>query len=236
MVTVAGVLAALATWLALGRCPSARPRLRDRPVPAAAPRRSPLSGPLTWGLSLAASLGVALATGWWLALGLAPVIAWAVARWLPVDTRAERDAVAAALPQALELLAACTRAGLPLRRAAEVVAAAVAGPVGEQLDRVVAAVRVGADEADAWRALADHPVLGHVARDLARATGSGTAVAASLDRHTLDARRERQAAVLERARAVGVSSVVPLMVCFLPAFLLVGVVPIVAGVLLRFLG
>ena len=38
-----------------------------------------------------------------------------------------------------------------------------------------------------------------------------------------------------RARKAGVSSVVPLMVCFLPAFILIGVVPIVGGVASRVL-
>jgi len=33
-----------------------------------------------------------------------------------------------------------------------------------------------------------------------------------------------------RARRVGVRSVLPLMTCFLPSFLLLGVVPIIGGV------
>ena len=35
---------------------------------------------------------------------------------------------------------------------------------------------------------------------------------------------------------MGVRTVLPLMVCFLPAFMLVGVVPIVAGVVMGMLG
>ena len=41
---------------------------------------------------------------------------------------------------------------------------------------------------------------------------------------------------VKEARKVGVRSVVPLMACFLPAFILVGVVPIVAGLLRDFFG
>jgi len=37
--------------------------------------------------------------------------------------------------------------------------------------------------------------------------------------------------VEERARAVGVKAAVPLGVCLLPSFLLIGVVPLVAGLL-----
>ncbi len=42
-------------------------------------------------------------------------------------------------------------------------------------------------------------------------------------------RKTHVAAVEARARAAGVRSVAPLALCFLPAYLLVGVVPVVAG-------
>ena len=42
---------------------------------------------------------------------------------------------------------------------------------------------------------------------------------------------ERRAAVEARAKAVGVRTVIPLGLCFLPAFLLLGIVPVVAGLL-----
>ena len=44
-----------------------------------------------------------------------------------------------------------------------------------------------------------------------------------------DLRRAARADVETRARAVGVKAAVPLGVCLLPAFVLVGVVPLVAG-------
>jgi hypothetical protein len=51
-----------------------------------------------------------------------------------------------------------------------------------------------------------------------------------------DLRRQVRAEVESRARAVGVKAALPLGTCLLPAFVLVGVVPLVAGsvsVLLR---
>ena len=42
-------------------------------------------------------------------------------------------------------------------------------------------------------------------------------------------RKTHVAAVETRARAAGVRSGAPLALCFLPAYLLVGVVPVVAG-------
>lgn len=226
---------AAVTVLLLGRRPVGRGRWSARP-PEPGQRVTALSARVRWGGSFSAAAGLAVATGWWWVLGLVPLVAWALGRWVPVDTSRERAALVAGLPLALELLAACLRSGLPLRRAAAIVSEAVGGEVGRRLAGVVAAVRVGTDEAEAWRALAAEDVLAPVARDLARAVGSGTALAASLERHTADARKEQRARVLERAKAVGVRSVLPLMVCFLPAFILVGVVPIVAGVVVRLLG
>jgi hypothetical protein len=43
--------------------------------------------------------------------------------------------------------------------------------------------------------------------------------------------RRTRARVEERARAVGVNAAVPLGICLLPSFLLIGVLPLVAGLL-----
>ena len=53
--------------------------------------------------------------------------------------------------------------------------------------------------------------------------------------HPADARREAAAEDLVRARAAGVKSVVPLMVCFLPAFIALGVVPLFGSLVTAFL-
>ncbi|HBY23958.1 MAG TPA: type II secretion protein F, partial [Propionibacteriaceae bacterium] len=45
-----------------------------------------------------------------------------------------------------------------------------------------------------------------------------------------ESQRELERAATERVRRVSVSTVLPLMVCYLPAFLLLGVVPIIGGV------
>jgi len=91
-------------------------------------------------------------------------------------------------------------------------------------------LELGVDEAQAWAHLGRSPGYRQVARDLARSAHSGLGLAASLRQHAADARRDAQADALVRARSAGVRSVVPLMVCFLPAFLLLGVVPIFGAV------
>jgi hypothetical protein len=55
----------------------------------------------------------------------------------------------------------------------------------------------------------------------------------TLRHHAVQARARREAALQVVARSVGVRSVLPLMTCFIPAFLLLGVVPTVASALAR---
>jgi pilus assembly protein TadC len=173
----------------------------------------------------------------WLAL---PPIALLLAvglGWLePLAARRRRQALVLQSPQALELLAACLAAGMPARAACAAVAAAFEGPVAEDLGRVMSATALGVSDAEAWRALQDHPQLGPAALDLARSVESGTRMVASLQHHAEVARERRRAALQVRARAVGVRSVLPLMTCFIPSFMLLGVVPTVVSAVTHALG
>jgi pilus assembly protein TadC len=94
-------------------------------------------------------------------------------------------------------------------------------------------VELGAPDIDAWRSLRGHPQLGPAAIDLARSVESGTMLVETLNHHARAARADRRAALQIRARAVGVRSVLPLMICFLPAFLLLGVLPSVVSAILN---
>ncbi|MFI0449123.1 type II secretion system F family protein [Actinomadura sp. 6N118] len=106
----------------------------------------------------------------------------------------------------------------------------VGGPLGEELQSVVVQIRLGVDPAVAWLALAKEPALAPLARTAVRAAGSGTALAPSLARLASDQRRVARTAAAARARAAGVRAVAPLGLCFLPAFMLLGVVPAIAGI------
>jgi len=137
------------------------------------------------------------------------------------------------LPRALDLLSAAITAGLPLRSAVTELLAVLDGPLAEDLHSVITSIELGRDEADAWRSLRDHPALGSISVDLARSLESGTMVAATLQRHATIARRNRRGDREAKARTVGVKSVPPLMLCFVPAFLLISIVPIAAAGILQ---
>jgi len=172
-----------------------------------------VTGPL--GAAAGAGAGVAV----WLAL----------ARLESPQTVRRRRAMEARFALVLDLLAGVVEAGAPLRNAVGDVADVIGAPDREPLDAVAAACRIGCTDAEAWHTLADDPLWGEVARELARSVESGTASARILRTQSDQARRARAAQLLTRARAVGVKSSLPLMACFLPAFLLVGVVPIIGG-------
>ena len=143
--------------------------------------------------------------------------------------KGRHDALAsAAVAPCADLLAACLVAGAPAEDALSTVAAAMEGPLGEDLTRVALALRAGAEMSEAW-ALAQHGGLDPVARAFVRATRTGGPVAASVSAAADEQRRVRRWEAEAAARKAGVLAVGPLVVCFLPAFILVGVLPIVIG-------
>jgi pilus assembly protein TadC len=156
---------------------------------------------------------------------------WGLGRLETNGAAGRRSQLVADLPAALDLLSACVVAGMPLRTATAAVAAAVGGVLGDRLGTVVSHAAAGFGDGDAWAALGSDEVIGPVARDLARAADAGTSVAGMLARHAESARAAAQAAAIARAKAVGVRTIVPVSVCYLPAFFLVGVVPVIAGIL-----
>lgn len=154
--------------------------------------------------------------------------------WLePLDARRRQQQLVLEAPQALELMAACLAVGTPPRLACAAVVSAFEGPVAADLAPVLRAVELGVADAEAWAALAGHPQFGPAAVDLARSVESGTQMVAALRTHARAARERRRTALEQAARSVGVRSVLPLMACFIPAFLLLGVVPTVVSAVVQ---
>jgi pilus assembly protein TadC len=110
-----------------------------------------------------------------------------------------------------------------------VVADAVGGPLGQALRRVGSRIDLGGDQLVVWAETARDPAFGPLARAVVRALDTGAPIAQSLTHLAHDLRRERRAAADEAARRVAVHSAGPLGLCFLPAFVLVGIVPTIIG-------
>jgi pilus assembly protein TadC len=145
------------------------------------------------------------------------------------DKEYDPAGVARQLPLAADLLAACITAGAGPVAAARAVGEALGGPVGERLARGAAEARLGGEPAEAWRALAALPGAGPLARLLERAGESGVPAAAPVARLAAEARAARARAATERARRAAVMVTAPVGLCFLPAFIAIGVLPVVIG-------
>ncbi|WP_320779492.1 type II secretion system F family protein [Streptomyces sp. CRN 30] len=137
--------------------------------------------------------------------------------------------VARQLPLAADLLAACITAGASPVAAARAVGESLGGPVGERLSAGAAQIRLGGRPAEAWRALGALPGAGRLARLLERADESGVPAAAPVARLAAEIRADSGRAATERARRAAVMVTVPVGLCFLPAFIAVGVLPVVIG-------
>ncbi len=144
--------------------------------------------------------------------------------------RPNRAGTLADLPLALDLLACALRAGQPPSTAAAAVSAAVGGPVGAALREVARAAELGAPPEAAWQPLGQLTGDESVTRSCARATESGTRLADELTDLAADQRMLRASAAQVRVRRAGVLVVLPLGLCFLPAFVLIGVAPVVLGI------
>lgn len=150
--------------------------------------------------------------------------------------RSDASAIARDVSRVCLLLAVCLDAGRPPRSALRVVVDVLRGPARDPLASVLRQIDLGLDEAVAWASLGRAPGYRAMARDLSRAVHSGVALADLLRRHAADARSAALVAAQVRARAVGVTGVLPLVLCFLPAFVLLGIVPIFGGLIGRLNG
>lgn len=237
------ILCAIAAMLSAACTTRSRPRTVDRlarvlptdvprPVlPAPWPEAQP--GPQRhWSLlrvavvAVVGTAGVVTFTGpRGLAAGLVGAVVVALVRPKSALPRVDPDEV----PVVVDLIAGCLVVGALLPDALD--AASVAGDeVMRSACRAVAtALRSGAPPEEAWRAWLDDPWLAPVARTAVRTTQTGAAAAADLNRTSSRLRARRRAAAQQRLRQAAVWLVVPLGLCFLPAFVLLAVVPLVVG-------
>ncbi len=140
-----------------------------------------------------------------------------------------REQLADLLPLAGELLAAALTSGADPGSALRAVGTAVGDPLGACLEQVARAMDLGSSPEDAWAELMADPVTAVLARPMVRAAASGAPSARTLARMSDELRRQAGARAAHRAEVVGVRAVGPLGLCFLPAFVVLGVVPFVAG-------
>lgn len=219
----------------------ARARLRSlgllpHPPPSRGARRSAVlpRGPVA---ALAAiALLVTLPVPWNLLAAASAVVTVVVVspRLDSASVRRERAAVARAMPLVCDLLAAAWAGGMAPHSALDVVAASAPGPAGRRLSEVAVRLRLGQSATAAWSCLDDDAA--DLVRVMVNAERRGTAVVDALKRLAVSQRSARRRTGEAAARSVAVRLVGPLGLCFLPAFVVLGIVPVVIGGLRPLLG
>lgn len=170
-----------------------------------------------------AGLGLAL-------IGPGGLIAVAAAGGLTLRHRLRRkrpfDAGDIAL--CIDLLGGTLAAGAAPAAALAAVASAAPSAAREAFSTAATALARGDDPGETWSRLADVvPSLGDAARLCGRAAVTGAAVAEELHRLAAALRAGTQVERRRRLQRAAVWQVLPLGLCFLPAFVLVGVIPVV---------
>jgi Flp pilus assembly protein TadB len=182
---------------------------------------------------------VAFAGGWAMfggAVGWAAGSAGAVAVWVVLG-RAEdpsavrrRERLLEDLPTGVDLLASCLDAGAAPESSLVVVSRALGGPVGEELLAIHHRLDVGVDPVQVWRGVAAHAQLAPLGRAIGRAHETGAPIGRAVHQLAEELREHARADVETRARSIEVKAAAPLGLCLLPAFVVLGVVPLVVGV------
>ncbi|MBF6139032.1 type II secretion system F family protein [Nocardia farcinica] len=160
----------------------------------------------------------------------------------PPPTRTVGPADPLVVASVFDLLAACLRAGLPMASAARAAAPGSPGELGAALLRAADLLALGADATDAWeraaREAAGRPggaEIESLARMARRSARSGSSLAAAVAELAEQHRATVEDAAAARAERAGVLISGPLGLCFLPAFLCLGIVPVVVGLAGRLL-
>lgn len=146
--------------------------------------------------------------------------------------RCSPDADPLALAAALDVLALCLTAGMTVAAAATATAGSAPEALARVLRRGADLLALGADPATAWSAPPDRapdPAVAAVLRLARRSGDSGTALAQAITEFATECRREAAHRATAAAERAGVLIAGPLGVCFLPAFICLGIAPVVAG-------
>ncbi|MEE4024446.1 type II secretion system F family protein [Gordonia sp. PKS22-38] len=195
----------------------------------------------TWTVSAATLIAVAL----W----LLPGPAWTLHRVSAVpdpsqpaaSSRSPDDPFAVA--SAIDLFAVCLRAGLPVGPAAALVAEAAPPGLARPLTVTADLLALGADADYAWRRFEATGAVEESARredidverfdalaTLARRSArAGSSLAGGLTELADGIRRQAHDDALAATERAGVAISAPLGLCFLPAFVCLGIVPVVLG-------
>lgn len=178
----------------------------------------------------AAAVTVLMGLPWW-AILVAGAAAGALGTCLKERARPPSVSEVRAVAATLDVLAACLDAGMP---PAGALSACLAGTGGtgaahDALAQAASLMMLGGDPAQAWRPVAETAMLAELATAAERSVTGGVRLAGAARETAATLRSRCRTTVAAQAARAGVAMTAPLSVCFLPAFLCLGLAPTVLG-------
>ncbi|GFG66017.1 hypothetical protein MKUB_35070 [Mycobacterium kubicae] len=140
-----------------------------------------------------------------------------------------------AVASSLDVFAVCLQAGMAVSVAAAATAVSAPPALAAQLSRAADLLALGADPSLAWSPAPDLPAgdldaqTDALLRLARRSASSGAALAEGVVELAAQSRHDAVQAAAAAAERAGVLIAGPLGLCFLPAFVCLGIVPVVAG-------
>lgn len=133
----------------------------------------------------------------------------------------------------LDLFAACLDGGCATdaAMAACLDAGLLRGGPADAFGQTRALLSLGSDAPTAWQPLARYPPLAPLANSATRSAMGGVRLADAARETAAELRARQRAAADRRAARAGVAMTAPLALCFLPAFVCLGLAPTIIGLI-----
>ncbi|MDU0478597.1 type II secretion system F family protein [Staphylococcus chromogenes] len=144
----------------------------------------------------------------------------------PVRPR-DGPVTALAIAADIDLFAACIESGLSTAQAAACVAKLADQANEPAWQSIAALLAIGVDARAAWAPAEEIEGLREIARAAQASTHTGAALAMTCKRTAESLRSDARDAAVAAAERAGVLIAMPLTLCFLPAFFILGLAPIV---------
>jgi pilus assembly protein TadC len=142
-----------------------------------------------------------------------------------------RDDDPLAAASSLDVFAACLRSGMAVPTAASATAPSAPAPLAAALSRAADLLALGAEPATAWTNTTgpDDRTVHALLRLARRSAASGAALAQGVSELADQSRHDAATTATAAAERASVLIAGPLGLCYLPAFVCLGIVPVVAG-------
>jgi len=144
--------------------------------------------------------------------------------WLNSRVSSRKSAIRRALPDMLDMLTISVEAGLGFDQAMAKLVRNTSGPLSEEFGRVLQEIQAGVERSDAMRRLAERtevPELNGFIMAIVQADVFGISVSSVLRSQANEMRIKRRQYAEEAAQKAPVKLVFPLVICILPATLIV---------------